>query len=489
MADRGRCPLTWEDGTYLGSVRPSSKGIYEVRARHTVAAVSARFDEPNLVSCAGLVPVLRLAERAGLHAAAQQRVRLAGCVGSAAANAGAKITSVVAGMVAGADSIDDLEVIRHGALPELFGGIRAPSTLGTFLRGFSWGNVRQLDAVAIETLIGLSRNAPLLPGAGSYAFLDVDSTINRVYGHAKQGADYGYTRVRGLHPLLATVSTPIAAPVIAGMRLRRGSAPSAHGAASFVAEAISTARQMGVTGVLLARMDSAFDNHAVVATCIQAGVRFSITARQTRPIRAAMGAIGEHAWVPIAYPHAIYDEASGQWISDAQIAEIAYTAYPSRRKSEQITLRLIVRRVKDKNVAVDQGELFTTWRYHAFITDSTLELVQAEKQHRQHATIEQVNADLKDSALAHMPSGSFAANAAWLALATIAYNLTRAAGCLASLFHGKARTGTLRRHLITVPARIARRSRRITLRLPLNWPHRDAFGDLFTATHAPPRPA
>lgn len=181
--------------------------------------MSATFDEPNLVSCAGLVPVLRLAERAGLHAAAQQRVRLGSGAGSAAANAAAKITSVVAGMVAGADSIDDLGVIRHGALPGLFGGIRAPSTLGTFLRGFTWGNVRQLD-VAVETLTGLSRNAPLLPGADSYAFLDVDSTINRVYGYAKQGADYGYTRVRGLHPLLATISTPIAAPVIAGTLCR-----------------------------------------------------------------------------------------------------------------------------------------------------------------------------------------------------------------------------------------------------------------------------
>jgi hypothetical protein len=192
-------------------------------------AVSATFDEPNLVACVGLVPVLRLAERAGSHAAAQQRVRLAASAGSAAANAGAKITSVVAGMVAGADSIDNLEVIRHGALPEIFGGIRAPSTLGTFLRGFTWGNVRQLDAVARETLTGLSRHAPLLSGAESYAFLDVDSTINRVYGYAKQGADYGYTRVRGLHPLLATLSTPIAAPVIVGARLRRGSAlPRVH---------------------------------------------------------------------------------------------------------------------------------------------------------------------------------------------------------------------------------------------------------------------
>jgi hypothetical protein len=165
--------------------------------------VSARFDEPNLVSCAGLVPVLRLAERAGLPAVAQQRVRLLVSAGSGAANPGVKITSMVAGMVAGADSIDDLGVVRHGALPGIFGGIRGPSTLGTFLRGFTWGNVRQLDAVAGETLTGLSRNAPLLPGADQYAFLDVDSTISRVYGYAKQGADYGYTRVRGLHPLLA----------------------------------------------------------------------------------------------------------------------------------------------------------------------------------------------------------------------------------------------------------------------------------------------
>ncbi|HEY2763844.1 MAG TPA: IS1380 family transposase [Pseudonocardiaceae bacterium] len=457
-----------------------------MRASHTAGGVSVRFDEPNLVSCAGVVPVLRLAERAGLHEAADRRVRLPRAAGSAGANPGAKITSVVAGMVAGADSIDDLGVIRHGGLSRLFGGIRAPSTLGTFLRGFTWGNVRQLDVVARETLTGLARNAPLLPGAEVYAFLDVDSTIEQVYGYQKQGAEYGYTRVRGLHPLLATVSTPIAAPVIAGTRLRRGGAASAKGAAGFVAEAITTARQAGATGTLLARMDSAFDSHAVVTTCVRAGVRFSITTKQTRPVRTAIAAIDPDGWVPIRYPNAIYDEDSGQWISDAQIAETTYTAFRSRRKSEQITLRLIVRRVKDKNVPDRQGELFTAWRYHAFITDSTVELVQAEKHHREHAIIEQVNADLKDSALAHLPSGSFAANAAWLALAAIAHNLTRAAGALASLFHATARTGTIRRHLITLPARITRRSRRITLRLPANWPHRDAFEGLFTATHAPP---
>ncbi|MGC1735430.1 MAG: IS1380 family transposase, partial [Pseudonocardiaceae bacterium] len=171
---------------------------------------------------------------------------------------------------------------------------------------------------------------------------------------------------------------------------------SAKGAAGFVAEAITTARAAGVTGVLLARMDSAFDSHAVVSACVRAGVRFSITTKQTRPVRAAIEAIEAHAWVPIAYPQAIYDQDSGQWISDAEIAETSYTAYRSRRKSEQITLRLIVRRVRDKNVVPGQGELFTAWRYHAFITDSTLQLVAAETQHRQHAIIKGVNADLKD---------------------------------------------------------------------------------------------
>jgi hypothetical protein len=215
-------------------------------------------------------------------------------------------------------------------------------------------------------------------------------------------------------------------------------------------------------------------------------VRFSITVRQDRAIRAAIASIEESAWIPIRYPNAIYDEDTEQWISDAEIAEVSYTAFRSRRKSERVTARLVARRVKDKNVPEQQGVLFTAWRYHAFFTDTAVELVQAEQQHRGHAIIEQINADVKDSALAHMPSGVFTANAAWLALAAIAHNLTRAAGALASMFHAKARTATIRRQLINIPARVARRARRITLHLPANWPYRDAFEDLFTATHAPP---
>ena len=295
--------------------------------------MSATFDEPNLVSCAGLVPVLRLAQRAGLHAVAQQRVRLPASAGSAAANAGAKITSVVAGMVAGADSIDDLTVIRHGALPVLFGGIRAPSTLGTFLREFTWGNVRQLDAVARETLTGLSRNAPLLPGADSSAFLDVDS--------------YDQPRVRVCQSgsgLRLYPGTGIASLAGDGLDTDRRSGDRRYPAASGLgglSQGRGRLRRRGHhhrpsgrghrraagpdgLGVRQPRRGQRL---------FRAGVRFSITTKQTRPVRAAIEAIEAHAWVPIAYPQAIYDQDSGQWISDAQIAETSYTAYRSRRKS------------------------------------------------------------------------------------------------------------------------------------------------------------
>jgi len=202
-------------------------------------------------------------------------------------------------------------------------------------------------------LAGLAGQVELLPGGDQLAFLDIDSTINQVYGYAKQGAEYGYTTVRGLHPLIGAVSTPIAAPVITGTRLRRGSAGSAKGAASFVVENISAAR---AAGTLVARMDSAFYSYAVVAACQRHDVRYSITVRQNRPVKAAIATIEESAWVPIRYPNAIYDEASGQWISDAEIAETTFTAFRSRRKSERIVTRLVVRRVKDLAVDPSQTE-------------------------------------------------------------------------------------------------------------------------------------
>jgi hypothetical protein len=453
-----------------------------MRSSHAVTAVSASLSDRNLIAHAGLAPVLRLAERCGLGELAGAHLTVA------SPNAAVKLTSIVGGMVAGADSIDDLDVLRHGGMDILFGGVRAPSTLGTFLRGFTHGHVRQLHAVARRFTTALAHAAPLLPGAGTLAFIDVDSKVKQVHGYAKQGASFGYTKVRGLHFQTATVSTPLAAPIITATRLRKGSAGSGKGAASLFTEAIGAARDAGATGMILARADSAFFSVKTIAAIARAGAHFSITVPGSKTVRAAIAAIGEAVWQTIKYPNAIFDAASGQWVSDAEIAEIPFTAFTSKGRKWQVNARLIVRRVRRlPNPGDGQGELFPIWRYHAVFTDSPFTLVQAEAQHRGHAIIEQVFADLNDSALAHLPSGKFQANAAWLALAAIAHNLTRAAGTLASAFHARARTGTIRRTLITVPARIATSARRLHLHLPACWPWATAWENLWTATGHPLR--
>ena len=339
-------------------------------------------------------------------------------------------------MTAGADSIDDMDLLRHGAMPALFGGIRAPSTLGSHLRSFTWGNVRQLEMVNRQLLGDLVRRAPLLPGRQTLAFVDIDAMQKRVYGHRKQGAAFGHTKiqgksllVRGLNALAATISTPLGAPVIAATRLRGGNASSARGAARFAAEAVKTARSTGCTGLIVVRADSAYYSAAFCGAARRAGARFSVTVNMDPKVAAAIAAIPEQAWTAIRYPRAIWDDQLRCWVSDAQVAETEYTAFTSR-KGKAITARLIVRRVRDQNkqAAAGQGELFPAWRHHAVFTDSPFELIQAEEQHRDHAIVEQVFADWTDGPLAHLPSGSFPANAAWLTCAAIAHNLLRAAG-------------------------------------------------------------
>ena len=463
-----------------------------MRLLHGLAKIHATFDDPHLVSQAGLVPVMALAQRAGLGDLAREHVRLSRPCG---VNAHVKVACLVAGMIAGADSIDDVDLLRHGAMPALFGGIRAPSTLGSFLRSFTWGNVLQLQKAHREFLAELARRAPLLPGADVLAFVDIDSQQKRVYGHAKQGAAFGFTKiqgkgllVRGLNVLAATVCTPLAAPVIAGTRLRGGNASSARGAASMITEAVSTARTAGCTGTLIVRMDSAFYGSPACSAARQAGANFSVTVRMDPRVRAAIAAIAEDAWTAIRYPRAIWDEQLGRWVSDAQVAEVEYTAFTSK-KGQAITARLIVRRVKDLSIkaAAGQGELFTAWRYHAVFTDSSFTLVQAEEHHRGHAQAEQVFADWTDGPLAHLPSGSFPANAAWLALAAISCNLLRAAGCLASLTYAKARGATMRRDLISLAARTARHGRgHLTLHLPEGWHREHEWASLLHAATGPP---
>ncbi|WP_033222939.1 IS1380 family transposase [Kitasatospora phosalacinea] len=460
-----------------------------MQSSHGPAAVSAVFDEPNLVADAGLVPLVHLAERLGLPGLVADRVRIDGPANSSGANPAAKAMSLAAAMCAGADSIDDTDRLRHGAMNRLFGGVRAPSTLGTFLRAFTHGHNRQLHAVHREFRARLAASTPLLPGADQVAFVDVDPTHRRVYGHAKQGAEVGRLKgQRTLHPILATLSTPLARPVIAAVRLRRGKAADARGAGPFTGEALAAARQAGATGTVVVRADSQFYNADVVAACRRAGARFSLTVRMNPHVAAAISRIPETAWQAIRYPDAFVDPDTGELVSDAEVAEIEYTAFTSRKKAEHVTARLIVRRVRRLNaeVAAEQGELFTAWRYQPVFTDSPFQMLQAEHQHWQHATIEQVIADGKGSAPAHLPSGSFQANAAWLTLWAITHNLLRAAGVLAGTFHTKATTATIRAHLVHVPARIARTARRLTLHLPTRWPWRHNFTDLFDAAHPPP---
>ena len=465
-----------------------------MRLSHAAAKTRASFDDRNLVSQAGLVPVMALAERAGLPGLVADYVHPGGDCG---VNADLKVGCLVAGMAAGADCIDDMGVLRHGAMGTLFGGMRAPSTLGSHLRSYDWGNVSQLEKASRKFLVRLSGEAPLLPGKEILAFVDIDSTQKRVYGYRKQGARFGYTKiasrqvaVRGLNALVAAVSTPASAPVIAAARLRGGNAASVRGAASLVYGAIATARACGCTGLVIVRMDSAYYAGEVIAAIRRQDARFSVTVPMNSKIAAAIAAIGDDAWTAIRYPRAIWDDQLSCWVSDAEVAETQYTAF-AHDEDLAVTARLIVRRVRDQNKApAGQGELFTAWRCHAVYTDSPHELVAAEGEHRDHAIVEQVFADLYNGPLARLPSGKFNANAAWLSIAAMAQNLLRAAGALAGGPLARARGATIRRDLVAVAARIARHGRgRIALRLPRGWHRQAEWLSLWEAACGPPATA
>jgi hypothetical protein len=457
-----------------------------VRLSHARRAIDARFDDPNLVSCAGLVPVMALAQRCGLATLLASRLKISA---SGGANAAVKVLALVAGMVCGADSIDDMDLLRHGGMGRLFTGVRAPSTLGTFLRCFTFGHVRQLDAVVAGLLARLTAATPVLPDADQLVFVDLDDTVRQTYGYAKQGAGRGYTGIKGLNALLAVISTPTSAPLIAATRLRKGSTNSARGAAKLLADALATARRAGAAGLLLVRADSAYYGYDIVAAARRAGARFSVTARLTPTVVKAITSIDEQSWVAIRYPNALFDEDEQRWISDAEVAEVGFTAFTHRRKADHVTARLIVRRVRrlnPKHVPAGQSEMFAVFRYHAVFTDSPEPMLAAEATHRDHAIVEQVIAELKNGPLAHLPSGRFAANAAWLACAAIAHNLTRAAGALAGSRHARARTGTVRRQLIHTPARIAHSAHRQILHLPRDWPWEPGLDELLRrALHDP----
>jgi hypothetical protein len=449
------------------------------------------FDEENLVSLAGLVPVMRLAELTGLGELLAETVSMAAPrIKSGAANPAPKLVTLIAGMCASADSIEDVDVLRSGGMKTVFDRVYAPSTIGTLLREFTFGHARQLESVLRVHLRRLGERVDLLPGVGVRAFVDIDSLLRPVYGRAKQGASYGFTKIagkqvlrKGLSPLATTISTDLAAPVIAGMRLRAGKTSSAKGAGRMVAQAIATARAAGATGEILVRGDSAYGSRAVIGACHRAGARFSLVLTTNPAVARAIASIPDQAWTTVKYPGAVRDPDTGEWISDAEVAEIPYTAFAST--PDRVTARLIVRRVKD---AARQDELFPVWRYHPFFTNSAESAVDADITHRRHAIIETVFADLIDGPLAHLPSGRFGANSAWVLCTAIAHNLLRAAGALASTTLAKARGSTLRRKIIAVPARLARPQRRPVLHLPAHWPWTDAWQHLWRVTTLTPAP-
>jgi Transposase DDE domain group 1 len=409
--------------------------------------VDAAFDDERAVANAGLLLPATLVARLGLEQAADQLIDLGGRPG--AARPGRKILTVVHSLVAGGDCIDDVEMLRAGASASVLGHrVMAASTVGTFLRAFTFGHVRQLDRLA-ETALTRAWQAGAGPGDGPLT-VDADSTICEVYGHHKQGAAYGYTRRLGYHPLLATRADT---GEVLHARQRTGRANTARGAPRFVDETIGRVRRAGATGEIVFRADSGFWSAAVLARLRAHDVRFSITVRQTKPVLRAIAAIGEGAWVDICYP-------------DSGIAQVAET----RLRGD----RLIVRRVRHRT---DQGQLFPTWDHHAFVTDRPGSPVELDADHRRHAVIELAIRDAKQgSGLNHHPSGKFFANAAWLVLVCLAHNLLRWTATLGlGVRDEQVVAKTLRRTLLALPGRLTRTARRWMLHLPARWPWAHSF--------------
>jgi hypothetical protein len=403
--------------------------------------VQVEFDDERVVSDAGVMLVATLAQRLGIEALAGRLVRLRRDR-PGAANAGRKVMALLFAMVLGADSIDDSGVLRAGRTGRLLGGwVPAPSTLGTFLRAFTFGHVRQLDRLLGEAL-ERAWKAGAGPGDGRL-IVDVDSFVGEVCGRLKQGAAYGYTRLLGYHPILATRADTRETLHI---RLRKGSANTQKGMLRFTEELIARVTRAGATGVKLLRADSGFWNTKVFERLEKAGWQYSIGVRMIKAIRTAVQAIPEDAWQRIDYP------ADGE-------AHIAETTYGARR--------LVVRRTR---LLGAQAELWPDWRHFAFLTNRTdaIEIVEAE--HRDHAVVEQVIADLKDQALAHFPSGHFHANGAWTVLGALAHNLTRWTQLLGLPDTTVRAARTLRRRLLAIPGRLTRHARGWTLHLPARWP-------------------
>jgi hypothetical protein len=427
-----------------------------MRSSHSLDQVDAAFDGTQLVADAGLLLPATLAHHLGLKGLVERFLDLGWAVG--AANAGDKLLTLVLSALAGGDCIDDADALRAGGTERVLGfRVKAPSTLGTFLRSFRWGHVRQLDRVSRE-LLARAWSAGAGPGNAPFT-IDLDSTVCETYGLAKAGAaGFTYTGVRGYHPLLAVAA---GTGDVLMARLRGGNATSGRSAGHFLRETVTRVRGAGATGELTVRADSGFYLHDVVAVARRLKVRFSITIRQHKGVRGLIEAIPETDWVPIPY-----------WIDGgADVAETTYT--PFRDAKDAAPVRLIVRRVRP--TPGSQLAAFVLYDYHAFITDRDGETLVLEADHRRHAEIENAIRDLKyGMGLNHLPSGRFAANGAWLAVQVMAHNLARWTARL-GLGEGIVTAKTLRRRLFGLVGRLTRSARRLTLHLPACWPWAAGF--------------
>lgn len=422
-------------------------------------SVAVEFDDERLIANAGLLLTSTLSERLGLERLVDETVDLGERPG--AARPGRKVLSLVHAMAAGADSIDDTDVLRAGGSEAVLGHkAMAPSTLGTFLRAFSFGHVRQLDRVLAESIKRTwSRGAG--PGSGRLV-IDIDSFVGEVHGYEKQGAGVAYTGERGYHPLLATRS---GTGETLHVRQRKGRAASGRGALRFTQELIARVRRAGATGEILVRADSAFWNKKVMAYLAEKGCRFSIGVFVQRHVAARIAEIPEEAWEPVAdYP-------------ETGICELAETTLGDHR--------LVLRRVH-LHAQEEQTELFPYWRHFAFITNREEGMHLVDREHRQHAEVELAIRDLKDQALAHFPSGSFAANSAWAVIACLAHNLQRWTGMLGLSDPTPRVARTIRRWLLAIPGRLTRTARRWTLHLPARWPWQRSFVEALTRIRALP---
>ena len=432
--------------------------------------IQIAFDDARLVANAGLILPITLAHHLGLGELVDRHVDLGDAPGRA--NAGDKVLTLVASALAGGDCIDDADALRAGGTEQVLGcTVKAPSTLGTFLRSFRWGHARQLDRVSREVM-ARAWGAGAGPGNEPLT-IDLDSTVCETYGLAKEGAQrHNYAGQRGYHPLFAVAA---GTGDVLMCRLRKGRANTARGAANFLRETVSRVRHAGATGPLTMRADSGFYNHDIVAACRKMKVRYSITVRQHQTLRNLIEAIPEADWTPIPY-----------WMEGgADVAETEYT--PFQHEPDAVPVRLIVRRVKP--TPDSQLALLADYSYHAFITDREGDTLDLEADHRRHAEIENAIRDLKYGVgLNHLPSGRFPANAAWLAVQVIAHNLARWTTRL-GLGEPVATTKTLRRRFFSLAGRITRKARRLTLHLPQGWPWQNQFSSALARLRALPLPS